>query len=535
MTRDPRAFFALDLGAATASAALVARLAGRWRLLGTLALPAEVGGDVVCRTLLERLGRVDPGLAAALGIEPRAVDRIPTVTVRSGRPRRLAVVAGSERALAPLVRTAVHAGWAVRGGSTASLDPLAMSRLVLDPEIDAVLAGSGDPPTADERGSLAELATLVAAVAERRPGLTVVLAGALTDELGRFGDVAARPGEVLLGAAVRPDGDGAGLGELLGELALPPDDSRRAAVVAIATLAELTSRRVEYVEIGHAAGVRAIAGPTLGRDDATARSAVVVDAALVPPDADDDPALDEVLAWSTLQLDRHRLRDRLRELRITPWAGAAADGVAVRLAAARAAVGRLLAATDGFDAGAAPDLLVAGGGAWALAPGPVVTLALADVLRRPGATQYAYDHGRLLGPLGSIADPDERRSVLADLADDLLVPLGSVVTPAGLRSGRAAGRLVVHAERGDTQLELVPGRLELFDLAPGQTAVADFQFRDAVRLGGKGRQFEVEVAGGLGGLLVDLRDVPLRLPERHDRRREQLDLWQRSLWAGLDQ
>ena len=36
----------------------------------------------------------------------------------------------------------------------------------------------------------------------------------------------------------------------------------------------------------------------------------------------------------------------------------------------------------------------------------------------------------------------------------------------------------------------------------------------------------VEVAGGLGGVLVDLRDVPLRLPERADRRRELLDGWQ---------
>ena len=30
----------------------------------------------------------------------------------------------------------------------------------------------------------------------------------------------------------------------------------------------------------------------------------------------------------TLQLDRHRHRDRLRELRITPWADAAGDGAA---------------------------------------------------------------------------------------------------------------------------------------------------------------------------------------------------------------
>ena len=331
----------------------------------------------------------------------------------------------------------------------------------------------------------------------------------------------------------RATADGHGLAELMTELALPPDDSRRAAISGLATLADLTARRVEYVEIGYDSGVRAIADPTLGRDEPVVQSAVIVDAALVPPEPD-DAVLDQVLGWSTLQLDRHRLRDRLRELRITPWADAAGDGAALRLAAARAALGRLLEATDGMDRGVQPDLVIAGGGAWAVAPGPIITLALADVLRRPGATQYAFDHARLLGPLGSIADHDERRTVMSDLADDLLIPLGSVVTPAGLRSGRSVGRLVVHGESGDTEFDLVPGALELVDLAPGQTAIADFRFRDSVRLGGKGRQFEVEVAGGLGGLLVDLRDVPLRLPERHDRRREQLETWQAALWAGLD-
>jgi hypothetical protein len=44
----------------------------------------------------------------------------------------------------------------------------------------------------------------------------------------------------------------------------------------------------------------------------------------------------------------------------------------------------------------------------------------------------------------------------------------------------------------------------------------------------------VDVSGGLGGLLVDLRDVPLRLPDRLDRRRELLDAWQESLWLTRD-
>jgi hypothetical protein len=202
------------------------------------------------------------------------------------------------------------------------------------------------------------------------------------------------------------------------------------------------------------------------------------------------------------------------------------------MAAARAALVRLVAATPERKARAAPDLLVAGGGVWSSVPAPAVTLALVDVVRRAGASQYALDHARLLGVLGAIPDASERLVVVADLADDLLAPLGSVVSPAGLRAGRSAGGLTVHAGGTTTELDLVPGGLELVDLPPGETATAEFHFRDTVRLGTRGRHFAVDVGGGLSGLLVDLRDVPLRLPDRADRRRDLLGAWQAALWAG---
>jgi hypothetical protein len=181
--------------------------------------------------------------------------------------------------------------------------------------------------------------------------------------------------------------------------------------------------------------------------------------------------------------------------------------------------------------------VIAAGGVWSIAPGPAVALALADVLRRPGVSGYALDHARLLGPLGSIPDDDERRAVMADLADDLLAPLGSVVTPAGLRTGRSAGTLTIHGTSRPAArraaIDLVPGGIEVVDLPPGSSATAEFRFRDSVKLGGRGRHFAVDVVGGLAGLVVDLRDVPMRMPERADRRRELLEAWQTAVSSGV--
>lgn len=535
MSSEPHAFLAIDQGAATTSIAIIGRTAGAWRLIGDLAVPAGADAELAIDLLLRRVWAADAGLAARLGLggpgQPVTGD-LPRLTVTSGRPRRLAVVAGSERTLEGLVATADRSGWRTSSASVETTDPLAMSALLLDPGVDAILAGAGDPPRPDERALLGELAALVAAVAARRPHLPIILAGGLAESLSAFGDVGSRPGDVVLAPAVG-SGEASPLADLLLEMALPADDARRAIGPATQALADVLDRRVETIVLGHDASVRASAAPAAGGVPAVARLSVVPLAAVAPEDPD-DALVDGVLVWSTIASDRHRLRDRLRELRIAPWADAAGEGAALRMAAARAALVRLAAHTDDRTTAAAPDLVVTGGGVWSAVPAPAVALAIVDVIRRPGASQYALDHAELLGPLGAIPDPAERRLVMADLVDDLLAPLGSVVTPAGLRAGRSAGSLVVHVGSGSTEVDLIPGGLELVDLAPGETAVAEFRFRDSVRLGARGRHFAVDVGGGLAGLLVDLRDVPLRLPDRADRRRDLLVAWQSALWAGGD-
>ncbi|MEA2631808.1 MAG: hypothetical protein QOE66_2027, partial [Chloroflexota bacterium] len=184
MTSEPRAFLTLDAGAATTAAALIGRVGGRWRLIGSLSMPAGSDVDAIITALGDRAVAADPTLATTLDLRHGAAADLPRLEVASHVPRRLAVIAASERALTPLVATASRSGWRTVAGSAESMDPLAMTTLLLERGVSGVLVGAGDPPGADERRALAELATLVAAAAGRRPELTVVLAGGMAEHLG---------------------------------------------------------------------------------------------------------------------------------------------------------------------------------------------------------------------------------------------------------------------------------------------------------------------------------------------------------------
>jgi fermentation-respiration switch protein FrsA (DUF1100 family) len=109
-------------------------------------------------------------------------------------------------------------------------------------------------------------------------------------------------------------------------------------------------------------------------------------------------------------LDRHRVMDRLNDLRLVPWGEADGDGAAIfRLAAAKAACGRLVDATPEIAVHPMPELLVAAGGVF-----PQCLHRWWPWLGRsrsaPGVSQLASDQARLLGPLGVIEDEAERRS-----------------------------------------------------------------------------------------------------------------------------
>ena len=538
MTTVPKALLAIDAGAATTSVALLGRPGTRWRLLGALSAPAGTPIDALAEIVAGRLVTVDLALADHLGVSVTSVLDLPRLETRSSPPETLAVLGASRRAVGLLEAVASRTPWRIRAASPESHDPREMTELALRPEVSAVLVGAGDPPGPDERGWLDDLAGLVGAVARRRGELRVVLAGPVVARAawaeGFGGPVEAMADRVFeappLSLRSGPDEP---LREILEGL-LPGPDARHMAVRAVLSLADALDRRVELLDIGMDGGLRAMATPGVADQGPFAVAVRTARAALVPDEVD-DAAVDAVLAWTTGSLDRHRMGDRLLDLRMQPWADAAGDGARLRLAAARAALTRLVGRSQDISAMASPDVTVVSGGAFAVAPARAVALAVADTVRRPGATQLATDHARLLGPIGTIDDPDERRDLVADLADDLLAPIGSLLivgsVPSSRRNASRAGRLTLDGDRHGRH-DLAGGDVTFIDLAPGDRALATLEFRDAVRVGYRARRVAVPVSGGVAGLAVDLRDVPLRLPERRDQRRAALAGWGELAWPG---
>jgi hypothetical protein len=524
---DPLAFFTLDHGTASTAAALIAPVGGRFRLLAADVQPAGLPTDALLARLVETATHADPAaLADAEGWAAWA-----RVEVATRRPPRLVLAAPDAHGLAAVSAAATGAGWRIAGRVRADrLDAVAATAVCLGDDVDLLVVAGSDDPDGGERAALPELVALVSAALERRPGLTCLLTGAGADAADGW----VHP-RLVLGPAAVPAGptEPTPLGVLLLDLAAEAAgqamlDGRRAFTTGIASLAAVLEQRVEGVDVGIAGGARAAAGP-----HGPGHRLVLADGGLVPPALlDDDQLVDTVVAWSTVHDDAFLQRDRLRNLALWPWRDAAGEGVHLRIAAARAALARMDAAWSSRrgSSEAVPDLLIVSGGCFALMPPGVAALIVLDTMRRPGGMAVAHDHARVLAPLGSLDDEADRRRLLVDLLDDLLLPLGSVMVAPAPRAGRHPGRVRVGGPGPGHDLPLVPGAVQVVPLASGATALVELEARDGGWLGPRARRQALEVGGGLGGLLIDTRDVPLHLPDRADRRRDLLEAWERPLW-----
>ncbi len=508
---------------------------------------SETSTPAILAAVAERVRASDPMMSSWPELQADALEAIPVLEARSRPPGSVLVLGASRRTVGDLEAEARRTAWRVVTASTETHDPREMTALALDPTIDLVLIGIGDPPGPDERAALDDLAALGGALLRRRRDLRVMTSVAIRDRrawaeaIGGDEVDPARSIDVPAGSGRRGARDA--LRDVLEDQRRDPEDGRAALRAVIGTLADLLGLRVELLEVGLDGGARLVAEPGVGAGEPTVRGIISALGALVPPEPDDD-TVDGVLAWTTGSLDRHRMSDRLRDLRRRPWVDGTGDGARLRMAAASAALTRLATLTPELGAGPPPDITIVAGGAFASAPPQAITMAVANTIRHTGSTQLALDHARLLGPIGTIEDPAERRALLADLIHDALVPLGSLVIvgdagSAGSVAGRRSraprgGRLALEVGDDVSRHDLPGGELTFVGLAPGAQGEARFEFHDVVRLGRRTRRASMRVTGGLAGLVVDLRDVPLQLPERRDRRRSRLAEWAAQSWPRDD-
>lgn len=537
MSSEPLSFFTLDRGTATTAASLIGVCDGRFRLLASGVVPSGADPEGLLEDLVERVSRTEPTLVSAAG-EWRDWARI---EARSLPPARVVIAAASPVVARSMELAFGAAGWDVVGTSSGPRpDALSLAEWCVDPTVACVAIGVSPEPAPEEREASPALWDLVVALASMRDDLTVIACGPTSDRPdglpeGRLQYLphpdthAAVTESPLRDAARRLIPTVSGMAKTRSSA-----DSRQGQRIAIASLAALLGRRVEGVDVGASAGSRTLAHP-----HGEVAHLASVSGALVPQRVlSDDAEAEAVLRWSTLRGDPGGHLDRLRNMRLAPFREAWGDGAHLRLAALRAALSRLedewmTGLREAGDIGAAADILVLSGGAVASIPPPAAALAVVDTLRRPGVYAMLQDHARILGPLGLLPDEGDRRRLLADLLDDAFLPLGSAMMTGELRMvGRAAGLMLVTSPLAQQQVQLVPGTLRLVDLPPGISARVDLQSREGHLFGTRTQRASLEVSGGLAGLLVDTREIPLKLPESADRRRSMLAAWEAVAWPA---
>jgi len=541
VTQDTPAFFTLDRGTVSTTAALIAPVDGRYRMVASAAAPVALDAESLLEDLAWRVARTDASIAGSME-SWREWSRLEVFT---GRPPRAALVAASEASGKLLERAFAGSGWAIAARFFGpDLDFVGLGEACLDPDVDAVVVGGRDGVEESERDTAGLIWPRAASLARFRDDLAVIACGPFADRPEGIPDgrlfslpapeaVPATAETALRDAALQ-------VGRHLADHgATPGIDARTAARASIGSLAAVLGSQVDGIEIGAAAGSRTLATP-----GAELRHGVFATAGQWLRELlDDEDTGDAVLRWCTLGGGDPAVRlDGLRDLVLHPWASPGSDGPHLRMAALRGALERLEAVWNGPDtadpvAARAAGVVVLSGGGFAGLPPAAAVLAIVDGVRRPGAVSLLHDHAGVLAPLGALPVEADRQRLISDLMSDCLLPLGSVVATGTIpqrKKDKAAGAMSIASALGDQRLRLDPGQLQLVDLPPGISAHIAIDPGEGVILGAEGGPISMELSGGLGGLFVDTRPIPLDLPDSGESRRSTIEAWEAPVWVGSE-
>lgn len=173
------------------------------------------------------------------------------------------------------------------------------------------------------------------------------------------------------------------------------------------------------------------------------------------------------------------------------------------------------------------DLLVGSGGILSHAPRrSQAALMLIDGFLPEGATRLAVDSIFMMPQLGVLSKVHEKAAT--EVFDkDCLIRLGTCIAPSGLGKKDVS---CCKVKIGEIEKEVRFGEMTLIPLGVGEKAKAQIEPTRGFDAGaGRGKKLEVEVEGGVVGVVIDGRGRPFSLPEDVDRRIEKLHQWNKAL------
>ena len=180
------------------------------------------------------------------------------------------------------------------------------------------------------------------------------------------------------------------------------------------------------------------------------------------------------------------------------------------------------------------DMLVGSGGVLSHAPRrQQAMLMMIDAFQPEGITHLAVDSIFMMPQLGVLAqvNPEAATHVFER---DCLIHLGTTIAPVGVaKVGETCLSIEVSTPNNAPITEDIPyGDLRRYPLPLGEKATLKLQPSRRFDVGaGNGHPVEVEVMGGVVGLVIDTRGRPLEIPTDAQQRVSQLTKWQTALDA----
>jgi uncharacterized protein (TIGR01319 family) len=279
-----------------------------------------------------------------------------------------------------------------------------------------------------------------------------------------------------------------------------------------------------------------------------------------------EAGLENVMRWVPFDSEERALRNRIRNKMIRPTTipqslteliveqAIAREALRLAFVQHKAFARRLQGVqqqrtiADAFDSGDALslinmmelDILVGSGGVLSHAPRRCqAALMMIDAFLPEGVTRIAVDSIFMMPQLGVLSDvqapefaESASRAALEVFDKDCLIRLGTCVAPAGKQKPGAAVLDIDLQLPDGTHIKetLHDGELKCFPLEHGAPAKGKLSPKRGLDIGaGAGKSLEVELEGGVVGLVFDGRGRPIVIPENPAERVEKLRAWIRAL------